>query len=76
MVRKSGSLTHVRDFLAVFPAQYVQPVGIILELRWKFCVMGLELYRSSSRTVPKRAEMPFTKLNGKSEVNNTKEVEP
>jgi len=24
--------------------------------------------RSSSRTVPKRAEMPFTKLNGKSEM--------
>jgi len=33
MVRKSGFLTYVRDFLEVFPARHAQPAGIILELR-------------------------------------------
>ncbi len=74
MVGKSGFWACVLDFLAVFPTRYAEPAGIILKLRWKFCVMGLELYRSSSRTVPKRAEMPFTKLNGKSE--NIQKIAP
>ena len=70
MVGKSGFWTCVLDFLAVFPTRYAEPAGIISKLRWKFCIMGLELYRSSSRTVSKRAKMSSMKSNGKSEINN------
>jgi hypothetical protein len=33
MVRKSGFLTYVRDFLVVFPARHAQPAETILGLR-------------------------------------------
>jgi len=51
MVGKSGFLAYVLDFLAVFSARYAERAGIILKLRWKFCVMGLELHRSVSEKV-------------------------
>jgi len=36
-----------------------------LKLRCRVGIIGLELYRSVSGKVSKRAEMPFMKLNGK-----------
>ena len=49
----------------VFNAEFL---GKSLKLGCSFDIIGLELYRSVSRKVSKRAEMPFVKLNGKSRV--------
>ena len=48
IVGKSGFWTCVLNFLAVFPTRYAEPAGIISKLRWKFCIMGLEVCRSDS----------------------------
>ncbi len=41
----------------------------MLKLRCNLGIIQLELYRSASKKVSKRAEMPFMKLNGKSQLD-------
>jgi len=41
-----------------------------LKLRRSFVIIGFDFYWSASRKVSKRAEMPFMKSNGKSQLNN------
>jgi len=43
-----------------------------LKLRRSYGIIGLDLLRSVSQKVSKRAEMPFTKLNGKYQLNSLK----
>jgi len=40
-------------------------LGNSLKLRFSFGIIGPELYRSASKRVSKRAEMPLMKLNRK-----------
>jgi len=47
-VRKSGLLTYVRDFLAVFPARHAQAAEIILKLRSNYDIMRLKVCGSDS----------------------------
>lgn len=44
--------------------------GKLLKLRCSFGIIGLELYRSVSGRVSKRAEMPFMKSNGKCQLQS------
>ncbi len=46
--KKSGFLTSVRDFLAVFPARHAEPAGIILKLRSNYGIMRLKVCGSDS----------------------------
>jgi len=64
MVGKSGFWTYLLDFSAFFPPRHAESAGIILKLGWKFCIMGLGLCKSASRTVSKRAGANLVKQMG------------
>jgi hypothetical protein len=49
--KKAGFGRMCSTFWAVFSARHAEPVGIILQLRWNSCIMGLELQRSVSEKV-------------------------
>jgi len=49
--------------------------GKLLKLRCSFGIIELELYRSVSRRVPKRAEISFMKSNGKCQLQSDEEIE-
>lgn len=68
IVGKSGFWRYVLYFSAVLPAGHAEPAGIILKVRCKFYIMGLESYNGVSTTTSARAATLIMNSNAKSQL--------
>ena len=50
---------------------YSEPAKFLFKFRCNSGIIGLELNRSVSEKMCKRAEMPFMKVNGESEIRES-----